>query len=135
MAKKKHQKTSGDKKNKLKNKMKFKYVIPDGLRDYYVNGVHGSVHPQGLINMHLFSERIPIPKSIISKPDERGIYEESEREFGADVIRLVQASILMEKGFAIVLRDWLNTKIDDVDKTIERTNEIIKEAQEELKDE
>jgi len=85
--------------------------------------------------MHLFSERIPIPKSIISKPDERGIYEESEREFGADVIRLVQASILMEKGFAIVLRDWLNTKIDDVDKTIERTNEIIKEAQEELKDE
>ena len=51
------------------------------------------------------------------------------------MIRLVQASILMEKGFAIVLRDWLNTKIDDVDKTIERTNEIIKEAQEELKDE
>ena len=59
MAKKKHQKTSGDKKNKLKNKMKFKYVIPDGLRDYYVNGVHGSVHPQGLINMHLFPKGFP----------------------------------------------------------------------------
>lgn len=99
-------------KNQGKKTFTFKYIIPDDLRDYYINGAYGGVTPRNEISMHLFSERTPIPLSLthtINKNDT--LSKESKPEYGADVIRLVQSSVVMDVSTAIAIREWLDKKI------------------------
>jgi len=99
---------------KKRKKLKFKYVIPDKLPDYYVNGAFGGITPREEIHMHFFSERNPIPKELTLSLGENGDVtpEETEKIVGGDVVRLVQASIIMDVGTAIAIRDWMNERIN-----------------------
>ena len=95
------------------NKITFKYVCPEDLRDLHVNGLFGGVTPRDEIYIHFYSERHPIPKRATHKLDEEGVpSKEAEMEVGGDVVRLVQASITLDISTAIAMRDWLNEKIN-----------------------
>lgn len=98
-------------------KIKFKYVIPEDLRDYYINGAWGGVTPRNEIQMHLYSERIPLPLSMVHevKPDGT-LHDKGEVKTGGDVVRLVQASLMMNVSTAIALRNWLDDKIKFIQK-------------------
>ncbi len=87
--------------------IKFKYVIPDELPDYYVNGAFGGVTPRNELYIHFFSERNPIPKelSVRIESDSKKVLSEKEIA-GGDVIRLIQSSLVMNLDTAIALRDW-----------------------------
>lgn len=94
------------------NNITFKYICPDDLRDLHVNGLFGGVTPRDEIYIHFYSERHPIPKRATHKLDEKGVpSKEADIEVGGDVVRLVQASISLDIGMAIAMRDWLNEKI------------------------
>jgi hypothetical protein len=108
-------------KNQKKKTFTFKYIIPDDLRDYYINGVHGGVTPRNEISMHLFSERLPIPLSLthtINK--DNTLSKDKKQKYGADVIRLVQSSVVMDVSTAKAIRDWLDNKIKFIDKLEEK---------------
>ncbi len=99
------------------DRIKFKYVIPEDLRDYYVNGMWGGVTPRGEIHMQFYNERHPIPKSITHKINNDTILGEVlEHDKGGDVVRAVQTSVVMDLSTAIAIRDWLNEKIDILQK-------------------
>ena len=98
-----------------KKKFTFRYVYPSDLRDYYVNGAWGGLTPRDEIYMHLYSERRPIPKTITHEVKEDGLIgDEIDRKYGGDVIRLIQASVVMDVTVAIAIRDWLDSKIQIV---------------------
>lgn len=99
--------------NKKNKELKFKYVIPDHISDCYVNGLWGGVTPRDEINMHFYSERHPIPKEAIYRMAETSTTSEQSEEpvFGGDVVRLIQASIIMDLNTAIGIREWLDDKI------------------------
>ncbi len=99
-----------------KKKFTFKYVIPDHLPDCFVNGAWGGVTPRQEIHMHLYSERLPIPKEIIHDINKDGAISKRETQIkGGDVVRLIQSSAVMDVGVAIAIRDWLNRMIAAVE--------------------
>ena len=93
-------------------KITFKYVYPEDLRDLYVNGIFGGVTPRKEIYAHLYSERHPIPKKVVHRVEKDGtLGPEEEIEKGGDVVRFVQASIIMDLPTAVAFRDWINGRI------------------------
>ncbi|MCF8083007.1 MAG: hypothetical protein K9M96_07925 [Deltaproteobacteria bacterium] len=97
-----------------KKEFTFRYVYPDDLRDLYVNGAWGGLTPRKEVNLHFFSERHPIPKSITHAiNDDNSVGETVSKELGGDAVRLVQASIVMNLKTAIAVRNWLDGVIKD----------------------
>ena len=93
-------------------KFVFKYVVPEEVRDLYVNGAWGGITPRNEIHMHLFSERSAIPEKVTHKINPDGTLSiESEVEFGGDFVRLIQASVVFDLKTAISIRNWINDKI------------------------
>lgn len=107
----------------VKDKITFKYVHPENLRDLYSNGLFGGVTPRGEIYIHFYSERHPIPKKATHSIDDKGLpSKDGDIELGGDVVRLVQSSIIINEGTAIALRDWLNERLDVLNKMKEVIN-------------
>lgn len=105
-------------KQKKSERIKFKYVIPDHITDNYVNGVFGGTTPRQEIHMHFFSERNPIPKAFTLEVTEKDkSLKEVEVIKGGDVVRLIQASIIMDITTAVSIRDWLNDRIKHLEPT------------------
>jgi hypothetical protein len=101
----------------------FKFIIPENLQDCYVNGAYGGVTPRDEISMHMYSERLPIPITTAHKIQNDGtLSKEMIETKGANVIRLVQSSVIMDVNTAIAIRDWLDEKI----KFIEKKKETVK---------
>lgn len=95
-----------------KKKFTFKYVIPDHLQDCYVNGAWGGVTPRKEIHMHLYSERLPIPKLSIHDINKDGTLSKKEVQIkGGNVVRLIQSSVIMDVGAAVAIRTWLDKMI------------------------
>ena len=95
------------------NKVTFRYVCPEDLRDLYVNGLYGGITPRGEIYIHFYSERHPIPKKATHKLSDQGMPEkEADLELGGDVMRMVQSSISIDVNTAVAFRDWLTEKIN-----------------------
>jgi len=108
-----------------KKELTFKYIHPDRLRDCYVNGAWGGFTPRKEIHMHLYSERHPIPKASIHKINDDGTFDKKgENELGADVVRLIQSSVVMNIETAISLRNWLTMMINSVN---EKKEEVVVE--------
>lgn len=105
----------------IPDKLTFKYVYPENLRDLYVNGCWGGVTPRKEIHLHLFSERHPIPKSITHEIDKNtmSLGKEIAKEEGGNIVRLIQTSVIMDLSTAIAVRDWIDDKI----KAIQTMNE------------
>jgi hypothetical protein len=67
-----------------------------------------------------------IPKSVTYNIDEqkKTLAQNSEEyDFGGDVIRLIQSSIVIDVNTAISIRDWLDDKIKTLVKEEEQINE------------
>lgn len=102
---------------KLEN-ITFKYVYPDNLPDLYVNGLWGGTTPRKEIYVHFYSERLPIPKTIIHELGKnKTVGKPKSIEQGGDVVRLVQASLVLDVHTAIEFRDWLDRRIKFINKS------------------
>ena len=89
-----------------------KYVIPEEMHDRYVNGMWGGYAQDGMMNIHFYHERLPLPKKTFHSYSEDGSVDPVGRaEFGGDVVRILQASVIMDAHIARDLRDWLNEQL------------------------
>lgn len=55
------------------DKITFKYVHSEDLRDLYANGMYGGVTPRKEIYIHFYSERHPIPKKATHRLNDSGL--------------------------------------------------------------
>jgi len=106
-------------KEKQKQQVKFKYIIPDHIQDCHVSGVYGGMNPKGEITMHFFNERPAIPKEAIITIDDDGTTAETKHTFGADLIRIIQASMTVDFDTAVAIHEWMGRKIEKHQKLLD----------------
>lgn len=117
-------------KKKPPKRLKFKYVIPDHVKDCHVTGAWGGISKRGDIHLHFFNERPAIPNHIIVEvSDNDKIIQEVEKEAGGDFIRLIQASIVMDIPTAISIRNWMDNMIKTFEERFGKEINAIKDAQ------
>ncbi len=97
--------------------VKFKYIIPDNLKDCYINGAWGGVTPRGEIHLHAYSERNCIPKTCVHNVTKDGkLGEQIDMNAGGDYVRVIQSSLIMNLSTAKSLRKWLDDMIQAAEK-------------------
>lgn len=107
--------------------IRFQFVNSAHCRVIHVDGAWGGIGPGRMINMSIFSERRPTPNWIdLDMDSSSGIAEESQRDIFDGITREIEAHLVFSVATAQKLRDWLNEKIDD----IERVEEEIRKSQE-----
>jgi hypothetical protein len=95
-------------------RVKIHYLKSANFRNIFVSGAHGGAsHGNGMIYMNLFADRPPIPQVTVHNVKD-GILEEilEERVTKKDVIREIEAGVIMDLRTAKLLKDWLQSKID-----------------------
>ena len=96
-----------------------KYVIPEDQHDRFINGIWGGFTQEGMMNMHFYHERLPLPKKTYHEITEEGVRGQGRAEFGGNVVRIVQSSLIMNVGMAVQLRDWLNDNLANIEAKVE----------------
>jgi hypothetical protein len=92
----------------------FHFVKSNFFRVVHADGVHGGLTPHSLIEMNFFSERHPIPKSVVHPLEKSGSLGEEIREKRVTrdgPVREVDVGVMMNLTSAISFRDWLDDKI------------------------
>lgn len=115
------------------DKLKIKYIIPDHIQDCFVTGAYGGINQKGLLQIHLYNERPAIPKSAEIILNDKGKLDEIRHKFGGDLIRIIQASLVMDVQVAKGIYRWLGKHIEDFESQFEEIEE--ETASENAKDE
>ena len=96
------------------DKLKIKYIIPEGLKDFHADGAYITVTPTGFFNLHFFSERRPIPQETeITLPGDNTPAKELNAKYGCDIVRSIQTSVALDLEATIAIRDLLNNLINN----------------------
>jgi hypothetical protein len=103
-------------------RIRFDFIKSNYFRVIHVEGVFGGNSPRGLINMAVFNERWPIPKQITHEFKEGKSGDEIERASRDAVVREVEAQLVMNVQTAKIICKWLQGKIDDIEKTTDKTD-------------
>ena len=94
------------------SKISFQFVDGKFHRNIHVDGAWGGVTPHGSIFMSVYSETPALPKRVTNTIQGLKLGKETVREGSGDIIREVEATLLMNLDVATVIRDWLSEKID-----------------------
>ena len=95
-------------------RIRFYFIKSNAFRVIHADGVWGGTTPHLGIHMAFYSERAPIPQQVVHriKPDGRlGDEIEEERVSKSDIIREVEAEVLMDLATAKSFHTWLTEKI------------------------
>ena len=95
--------------------IRFHYIKSNSYRVVHVDGAHGGVTPQGAIFASVYSERLPIPESIVHRiTDDGRLGDEitSERRTKDGVVREVEVGLEMNLQTAERLHEWLAKRIE-----------------------
>ena len=104
-------------------KLKIHYLKASSFRNISVSGVHGgAAENKQLIFMNIFQDRVPIPQSVTVEINSEGVGKEIEKESKEGVIRDVEACLIMDLNTAILVRGWLDDKIEYLRKKEAGTN-------------
>ena len=100
-------------------RLQFHYLKSSLYRTVHVDGAFGGRTPGGLISMQLFSERFPIPTSMVYSVSPEGLLgEEVGREVRSGIVRELEFSAVFNVDTARALRDWLSRQIEAVENQI-----------------
>ena len=92
----------------------YDFVRNPLYREIYADGVWGGVHPGGYIQMVIFKDKSYLPSSVEYSVQEGGRLEESDREMPDRITRELEADVRMSLKAAILMRDWLTARIDQL---------------------
>ena len=93
-------------------RISIRYIKSNSFRVIHADGAWGGLTPHLKIQMALYSERTAIPRSVVHVPGPDGtLGEEISKELRSDLVREVEADVIMDLNVAIALRDWLDTRI------------------------
>lgn len=77
-----------------------------------MNGAWGSITPQGVIHMALYSERWNTPAETLIRPEEGRITDRPDPEKDERLlIREIEADVFLSQESAVSLVKWLNDQI------------------------
>ncbi|MFC1675992.1 hypothetical protein ACFL3G_02885 [Planctomycetota bacterium] len=113
MAKRTSKKVEKKKKKKTPpTSISFDYIKSNQFRVSHIDGIHGGVTPNGLaIQMALFSERAPIPKTETYKLSKARLGKRINSIEREAVIREVELEAIMSPDTAKRVIVWLQEKI------------------------
>ena len=102
-----------------KSEIEFYYIKNNSYKTVHVDGAIGGISPKGkLINMAVYSERLPIPRQTTNQVL-NGIVQannETGRIQRDGIIREVETNLVFDIETAQALVDWLEDKISVVQK-------------------
>jgi len=101
----------------ITGELEFHFHKSNFFRVVHVDGAFGGVSPgTGTINMAVYSERAPIPKSITHAVVDGIVGAEnlSKRSALTGIFREVETDLVMSMEVAVVIRDWLDARIKEL---------------------
>ncbi|HEB73149.1 MAG TPA: hypothetical protein ENI77_11110 [Nitrospirae bacterium] len=101
-----------DSESKSKASLPVHYIKSNSFKAIYADGAHGGLSPKGLLNMSVFSERVPIPREEVFE-EQDGVLNRVKSIGKKGLIREVEATILMDYPTMKVIRDWMSDKIEE----------------------
>lgn len=90
------------------------FIKAAGFRVVHANGTWFGGDPQGNLHLTFYSERTPLPKSIVVKVGENGQYlgeDEGKREVKSGVVREMEIDIVLSLEAATVLHENLGVNL------------------------
>jgi len=108
-------------KDETPKKVRYHFLKSNAYRAIHADGVFGGVTPRLTIAATFFNERHPLPDQTVHEIKEDGTIGEeirSERISRDGLVRELEANIIMDAGFAKVLVNWLNEKIEFIENAI-----------------
>jgi hypothetical protein len=102
------------KKPKTQKEIEFDFIKSNYFRVVRADGVFGGLAPNGAVHMAVYSERQPIPQKIVH-PIHGGLLGPElleKREGRKSIVREVEVDVVLDIAQAVVLRTWLDEKIN-----------------------
>ena len=117
-----------NRKKPKKVEIAFDFIKSNYFRVIHVDGAFGGLAPNGAIHMSVFSQRHPIPKKVVHELDGAKLGPEllNKREVRKAIVREVEADLVLNIGEAILLRDWLDSRIQEHQRIIAQTKQNAK---------
>jgi hypothetical protein len=97
-------------------RIEIHFIKGNLFRVVHVDGVWGGVTPQLDLQMAFFSERTPIPRTIIQELGSDSAFHEVGREGKAGIVREVEVEAVMSLDVARSVAQWLQEKITQLEK-------------------
>ena len=93
-------------------KIQFDYIKTTNYKECHIDGAFGGITPSQKLQVSLFSERPPIPKSITNELHDDGkLGKEVSRDTRDAIIRNVEVTAYMDRTVAISLYEWLGKQL------------------------
>jgi hypothetical protein len=102
-----------------KQKIAFNYQKSSNYQNFYIDGVYGGVLPTGNIWFDTFIEKGLTPDIVVSEIDMKtgNLNEVSKSpDTNGKMLRELQSGFVLNLSTAKVLRDWLEGKIEIIEK-------------------
>ena len=97
-------------------KLSFSFLKGNYFRVIHVDGAWGGIDPRGQLQMSIFSEREAIPKEIVYELTEASQQlREVDRKVDHEIVREVEAQLVMTMETAKRIAAWLLEKIIESD--------------------
>ena len=98
-----------------KNRVRYKFTKSPHYRDIHIDGIWGGAHPGGYIQMAVFKDQSHLPNVVEYEVSEHGrLGNETSRENPDGIKREIEVDIAMNLNVAIVMRDWLSARINEL---------------------
>ena len=93
--------------------IQFYFVKGNQHRVIHVDGAWGGITSSGGVHMSVYSERVDVPSKVVHEVEGNKLGKEKtdRREGGEQIIRELDATLVMNLKTATVIRDWLSEKI------------------------
>jgi hypothetical protein len=115
-----------DKNEQKPKKLRYHFLKSNSFRSIHADGVFGGITPRLSISATFFNERNPLPDQLVHSINDDGTIGDEirdERIVRDGIVRELEANIIMDIEFAKALVQWLQSKIDVIEKRIEEAKE------------
>jgi hypothetical protein len=112
---------------KKQQTISFDFIKSNQFRVIHVDGAWGGIAAPGHIHMSFFSERTAIPQQITHVINSDGSLGEEvkDKRKGRDaIVREVEVDAVMSLHTAISIRDWLDRKIEEMQRLAELADQL-----------
>ena len=117
---------------KEKGKIEFKYIFPEDYNPAYANGAYGGLSSKGEIVINFYTERVPLPYSVVNELDEENgvIGDELKRDPKNEhplMVRFITGGVILSPSSAKTIHEWLGKHLAVLEAAEEKKSDDIQE--------
>jgi hypothetical protein len=108
---------SPNRKSERTTAVTFHYIKSQNFGVMHVDGIVGTITPQGLIHMAVFAERAAIPQTAVHEIDAKGTLSALPVETTSKpgIVREMSADLIFSPIVARAIANWLGDKLKEYD--------------------